>query len=87
MPGDYTYQLLREETFDDRPCYVVEMRAIDPDDSSYSRTVQWIGTERWIPLKVEFYDESGELLKIHTVTRLERVQGYWTIINNLMENV
>jgi len=84
---DYTYELLREETFDGRPCYVVEARAIDPADSSYSRSVQWVDAERWIPLKIELYDDRDRLLKVNTVTRLERVQGYWTIINNRMENV
>lgn len=85
--NDYSYSLLREETFDGRPTYVVEMRAVDPDDSSYSRSIQWVDAERWIPLKIELYDEENELLKINTVTRLEQVQGHWTIINNRMENV
>lgn len=84
---DYSYELLREETFDGRPTYVVEMYPIDPDDSNYSRTIHWVDAERWVSLKIEFYDDSNDLLKTNLVTRMESVQGYWTIINNTMENI
>ncbi|MEX2443165.1 MAG: outer membrane lipoprotein-sorting protein [Alkalispirochaeta sp.] len=84
---EYQYELLREEEYEGRPVYVVETTPTDPDDSPYSRLVQWVDRERWIPLKIEFYDEDGELLKVNLVGRVERVQGYWTIINNTMENV
>ncbi len=84
---EYQYELLREEEYQGRPVYVVETTPNDPDDSQYSRLVQWVDRERWLPLKIEFYDEDDELLKVNTVSRVERVQGYWTIINNTMENV
>lgn len=84
---EYQYELLREDEFEGRPVYVVETTPNDPDDSQYSRLVQWVDRERWLPLKIEFFDNDGELLKVNTVSRVERVQGYWTIINNTMENV
>jgi outer membrane lipoprotein-sorting protein len=84
---DYEYELLREETLGDRPVYVVEVTPIDPDDSQYSRVVQWVDRERWLPLRMELFDHEGELLKVNTVSRVERVQGFWTVINNTMENV
>jgi hypothetical protein len=84
---DYEYELLREETLGDRPVYVVEVTPKDPGDSQYSRVVQWVDRERWLPLRMELFDHDGELLKVNTVGRVERVQGFWTIINNTMENV
>tara|TARA_B100000614_G_scaffold238240_1_gene236951 strand:+ start:964 stop:1773 length:810 start_codon:yes stop_codon:yes gene_type:complete len=83
----YSYELLREDTFQGRPVYVVETVPNTPDDSQYSRLVQWVDRERWLPLKIELYDKDGDLLKVNSVSRVERVQGYWTIINNTMENV
>ena len=84
---EFSYELLREEELDGRPTYVVETVANDPDDSAYSRTVQWIDRERWLPIKSEFYDMDNELLKVNMVSRVEQVQGYWTPINTTMENV
>jgi hypothetical protein len=84
---DYAYELLREETLGDRPVYVVEVTPNNPDDSQYSRVVQWVDRERWLPLRMELFDHDGELLKVNTVSRVERVQGFWTVINNTMENV
>ncbi len=84
---EYRYELVRSEELDGRPTHVVAMYPIDADSSAYSRTVHWVDTERWVPLRIEFYDEDEQLLKVNTITRLERVQGYWTAINNTMENV
>jgi len=38
-------------------------------------------------LKMELYDKNGELLKVSTMETIERVQGYWTPMENVMENV
>ncbi|HKK48718.1 MAG TPA: outer membrane lipoprotein-sorting protein [Alkalispirochaeta sp.] len=84
---EYQYELLRDEEYEGRPVHVVETTPNDPDTSQYSRLVQWVDRERWLPLKIEFYDKDGELLKVNSVSRVERVQGYWTVINNTMENV
>lgn len=82
-----THELLREETFSGREVYVVESVPKDPDDSQYSRRVQWVAKDIWVPLKAEFYDKSDELLKTLTVEELEEVQGIWTPMVSVMENV
>lgn len=84
---EYTYELLREEQVNDWETYVVEARPKEGTDSQYSRLVQYVDKNSWIPVKIEFYDQEEELLKVNTVHRMERVQGYWTIIENTMENV
>ncbi|MFP4374560.1 MAG: outer membrane lipoprotein-sorting protein [Spirochaetaceae bacterium] len=82
-----THELLREDTFAGREVYVVESVPKDPDDSQYSRRVQWVAKDIWVPLKAEFYDKSDELLKTLTVEELEEVQGIWTPMVSVMENV
>ncbi|MFO7850263.1 MAG: outer membrane lipoprotein-sorting protein [Spirochaetia bacterium] len=82
-----THELLREETFADRDCYVVESVPKDPDDSQYSKRIQWVAKDIWVPLKTEFYDTRGDHLKTMTVKELEKVQGYWTTMETRMENV
>ena len=83
----YNYELLREEQVDDWNTYVVETVPKPETDSQYSKLVQYVDRNSWIPVKIEFYDQDGNLLKVNQVHRMERVQGYWTIIENSMANV
>ena len=82
-----THILLREEKIKQWDCYVVESIPKDPSSTQYSKRVQWIIKDSWVPVKGELYDREGRLLKIMTVERLENVQGFWTPINTRMENV
>jgi outer membrane lipoprotein-sorting protein len=84
---DATYRLLREESIDGEPTYVVECTPVPDSNSNYSRLIQWVSQAKWLPIRVDFYDLDGELLKVNTMTRIEQVQGRWTVINNEMKNV
>ena len=84
---DYRYELIREERVDRWDTYVVESVPAPGVDSQYGRIVQYVDRVSWIPVKIELYDHGNELWKINRVHRMERVQGYWTIIENTMENV
>ena len=82
-----THTLLREEAFGGRECYVIESVPKNTDDSQYSKRIQWVAKEIWVPMKSEFYDKEGDHLKTMTVQQLEKVQGYWTTMKTRMENV
>ncbi len=50
---DYDFTILREEVFDGRPCYVVE---VTPRvHRKYSRYVAWVAKGLWIHLKIVYY--------------------------------
>jgi hypothetical protein len=68
------HRLLREERFNDRDCYVIESI---PKDSGYqySRMVQWIDRNNYVPHKVELYDRRGTLVKLLEILELREVQG------------
>ena len=70
-PSDDKHRLLREETVDGQPCYVVESIPKD-EEYLYSRTVSWIVKDKWIGLKKEFYDEDGDHLKTLTVKKFKK---------------
>jgi len=82
-----THTLLREESIEEHDCYVVESIPKDPSSSQYSKKIQWIIGDIWVPLRGELYDKTGSLLKVLTVQRIEKVQGIWTVIDTRMENV
>ena len=81
------HELLREESYAERECYVVKAWAKDPADSQYSHRITWFDKASFVPVKVEMYDKQEELLKVLSVEQLEQVQGYWTPMQTLMENV
>jgi outer membrane lipoprotein-sorting protein len=79
------HTLLREEELEGRDCYVVESIPKE-NDPHYSKRVQWIAKDSWLPLKIELYNSDGTLHKYLTVERIEKVQGFWTVIDTTMTN-
>ena len=82
-----SHDLIKEEKIAGYNCYAIEAASIDPDNSQYSRRISWIDRETWVPVKMELYDKKGNLEKVMTADRIEKVQGYWTIIKTTMKNV
>jgi len=99
MGSDFTYddlgdrkldadvhKLLKQETLDGKACYVVESVSKD-EDYMYSKTKTWIRKDNFVGVKKEFYDEDGELLKILTIKKVEKIEGLWIITHSEMKNI
>ncbi len=86
QPEADVHKVLREEEFKGEQCYVVESIPKD-EEYMYSRTITWIIKDKWIGLKKEFYDEDEELLKILSVKKFEKINGFWIILHSEMNNV
>ena len=99
MGSDFTYddlgdrkldadvhKFLKEETIDAQDCYVVESVSKDKD-YIYSKTKTWIRKDNFVGMKKEFYDEDGELLKILTLKKVEKIAGFWVRAHSEMKNV
>ncbi|HKK83869.1 MAG TPA: outer membrane lipoprotein-sorting protein [Atribacterota bacterium] len=82
----YTFNLLEEDTFNDRPCYVLEAIAVPGKKVSYYRRLTWIDKERFVGLKEELYTESGRLLKTSEVQEIEEIESRWLPVQTIMEN-
>jgi outer membrane lipoprotein-sorting protein len=73
----YTYKWLRDEQYDGKDTFVVE-RIPTYEYSGYTKQIAWIDKKIYQPLKIEFYDRKGALLK--TLTNHEYQQyldKYW----------
>lgn len=81
------HTLVREETLNGEPCWVIESVPRDKGDSQYSRSLRWIAKDNWLTLKAEMYDKAGALLKILEIGKYERRSGYWTPLVTTMSNV
>jgi len=84
-PEDETHKFLRKEKLDERPVYVVESKPKAPVE--YSRRLSWIDTERWLPLKEDYFDARNEPLRTFTADKVEQVGKQWTVMARSMKNL
>jgi len=90
-----THKLLREETLNGKPCYVME--SVPKSRASYTRKLAWIDKASFLPLKEEYYDTQKELSKAFTADevrdlpapglRQAGVNALPTITKRTMKNV
>ena len=72
----YEANVIEEETFLDRPCWILELTAKVEDISYYSRKI-WVDKERYVSLKEERFARSGKLLKVFEVKEVRSIQNRW----------
>jgi outer membrane lipoprotein-sorting protein len=58
---DYTHQLLRSEPLDGLDCFVIEMIPKPDAPVVYDKVIYWVAKQHYLPVKVENYDEFGDL--------------------------
>jgi outer membrane lipoprotein-sorting protein len=75
--GEEQHVLIRKESLGERPAYVVESKP--KSEASYARRVSWIDSERWLPLKEEYYDAQGKIQRTFQADKVENVAGHWTV--------
>ncbi len=80
------HNLLREEKYNDQDVFVVESTPGDPSSTQYSKVVQWIRKDNYIPVKVEFYKD-GDLIKELKVEKIDKIDGYWTAIKTRIRTI
>lgn len=85
-PAEDAHTLEAEEDVGGRTCYRIVSIPRD-EDYMYGKKVSWIGKECLLPIKVEYYDEDKELLKVLTNRGIDKIDGIWTITGMDMENV
>ena len=82
---DETHTVVRKEDLGGRPTYVVESKPKTVID--YSRRLSWIDSERWLPLKEEYFDARNEPLRTFTADKVELTGKQWTIMARSMKNL
>ena len=82
----YNANVTEEETFLDRPCWILELTAKVEDISYHSRKI-WVDKERYISLKEERFARSGKLLKRFEVKEVKRIQNRWVPVHMVFKDV
>lgn len=85
-PEEDNHKLLGTENINGRECYKV-LSTPKEEDYMYSKKIGWIDKATYLPLKVEFYDEDEELLKVMTTSDPEAIDNIWVTKDIDMKNV
>ncbi|MEJ2464147.1 MAG: outer membrane lipoprotein-sorting protein [Candidatus Thiodiazotropha sp.] len=82
----YTYKYIGEENFEGQAAFLMERYPVD-SNSGYTRQQIWVDQERYIPLKIDFYDRKNTLLKTLVFRGYQQYLGkYWRANQMFMEN-
>ncbi|HIE54069.1 MAG TPA: outer membrane lipoprotein-sorting protein, partial [Chromatiaceae bacterium] len=82
----YTYKYIRDDEYEGRPVFVIERYPVS-QYSGYTRQLVWVDKERYIPLKISFYDRKNSLLKTLVFRSYKQyLDRYWRAGEMFMEN-
>ncbi len=81
------HRLLGEGKIEDWQCWKLESIPKKETDSQYRKFVSWIVKEIYVPIKVEFYDRKGQMIKRYTVNKLQKIDGIWTEMELVMHDL
>ena len=72
---DYTQRILREETVAGRPAWVLELIPRPDAAVVWGKIIYWVLKGDFIPLKEEFYDERGALVRVMSFSDVRPMGG------------
>jgi outer membrane lipoprotein-sorting protein len=91
--SEWSYKLLKVEMVDGQACYVIEAlpksEAVK-SSNGYSKRVSWLRKDNLLAVKVDYWDEAGQLLKTSTFSDIQLVdqkRGKWQAMRLEASNV
>ena len=72
----YNANVIGEENFLDRPCWILELTAKVEDITYHARKI-WVDKERYVSLREDRFAKSGKLLKTFEASDVKRIQNRW----------
>lgn len=87
---DWDYKLLKEDTLDGNPVWVIECIAKSKDiikKTGYSKVIKWVRKDNYVVILSEHYDKSGKLKKKIKVDKAENIGGIWFETEMTAENL
>ncbi len=82
---DYTPENTGQEKYNGLDCNILRLTAKN-DGVSYSKIIAYLRVQDNFPLKIEYYEEDNDLLKILYLKDIEKIQGIPTAMKMVMEN-
>lgn len=73
------------ETLNDRPVYLISSKP-KGDYDGFAEKKSWIDKENYLPLKEEYYDDKGNLIRVFRSEKIDTIDGIVTVTRRSMEN-
>ncbi|WP_163834612.1 outer membrane lipoprotein-sorting protein [Spartinivicinus ruber] len=82
------HKILGKEKVNKLNAIILESTPKKADDSAYSKKISWIHESSLIALKVDYYqDGSAKPMKRLMVNKINKVQGYWTVLESTVTDL
>ncbi|MCP5047439.1 MAG: outer membrane lipoprotein-sorting protein [bacterium] len=82
----FSHKWLKDVTLDGRDCWLIEQIPTSKK-SGYSKQILWTDKEYRQPVKIEYYDRKGELLKVSVFNGYKKLDNWWRVHEIKMDNV
>ena len=82
----YNFKIIGEEKIEDNLCYKVEGTPKEGAEVSYYRRLIWIDKAKYIGLREELYAQSGRLLKVSRIEKVEKIKDRWYPVRVVTED-
>jgi outer membrane lipoprotein-sorting protein len=82
--NDYSFKILREEKYDGKDCYVVEVKP--KERRKYTSYIAWVAKNLWIHTKIEYY-QGRDLYRSGVFRDIRHMDGIPTPFRIEMQNL
>lgn len=66
--------------------YVLKNTPKDPAVVEFAYYKMWIHRASFIPVKIEYYDDRGNIYRVYQALKVETIQGYPTVTQSIMKD-
>ncbi len=82
------HRILGRETVSGVPCEILESIPVEADNSVYAKRMSWIDPVKQIAVRIDFFEKDTEQpTKRWLLKKLEKVQGYWTVLDSVVTDL
>lgn len=84
--GKYEFNYIKDDSVEDIPSFLIEQIPTD-NKSGYTKQLVWLDKVEYRPMKIEYFDRKGTLLKTLTFANYELyLEKYWRALKLEMVN-
>lgn len=86
----WTYTRLPDQILDGQTCFILEAVPVNQDDVrnyGYQKRIIWLNQANYFILKIEYYDQEGQLAKVQLNQEIIQVNGFWRANRIVVQNL